>query len=472
MPEILPVGFILHKKYRIVRMLGKGGFAITYLAEHNTLRTKVAIKELFLALPPTIFCTRVGNSVQPNGEIQKFAYFRQRFLEEAQMTARFQGVRGIVQVNDIFEENNTVYAVMDYVEGDTLDKIVAQAGGKLPETTAIQYANQLLTALTKVHDAGVLHRDIKPQNIIVDARGLLTLIDFGISRDYEEDSTLTQSVMLTRGYSPPEQGVAQAKRGAYTDLYAVGGTLYFLLTGKPPQTTDERSFQGFKSVKHYTPTATPALDALVTKAIQSRPTDRFQSCAEMLAALGQCGKVEVVRERVVAKKEEKMVGKEDKDSGRFAMIALFGLGFVVFGILVNYMVKEQKEQAKAAKELAKAERYSDSLALARASTFISFERNKASIGQGSLPKLDTLIEVMKKNPDCRVKLTIYNGKRETNNDLSERKVKEVTTYLVRKGIDEKRISKKILEYVDDLLSYFMFLGLANPQDVNTTNTPH
>lgn len=272
-------------KYRILRVLGQGGFGITYLARHEVLHTEVAIKELFLNAQGT-FCTRnpENRTVLPHFDAERFEEFREKFTAEARTLARLKGIPGLVQVLDIFNENETAYFVMEYVEGPSLKKFVEDRGPFSPQE-AVSFIVKLLEGLSKVHQKGVLHRDINPNNILVGQDGGPILIDFGISREYEEETTLTQTTFRTPGYSAPEQAVLKARRGPFTDLYGVGATLFFMLTGQRPQTTDEADLEGPLSLRSLNPDIAPELEAVVMKAMSRRPDERFQNADDMKKAL-------------------------------------------------------------------------------------------------------------------------------------------------------------------------------------------
>lgn len=272
-------------KYQIKAILGQGGFGITYLALHKVLQVEVAIKELYISAQNT-YCTRseTDKTVIPHFDEEKFADFRKKFLDEAYTLARFRGVKGIVQVVDTFEENGTVYFVMEFIRGNSVKKMVEDKG-TIPEKEAVTYIASILDSLKVVHEKGVLHRDLNPNNIIIDPEGHPVLIDFGIAREFEEDVTITQTTFRTIGYSAPEQAVLRAKRGAFTDLYSIGGTLFFMLTGARPQSIDEIELDGFKSPKDLNPRLSGYINQVVIKAINKKPADRFQSAEEMKEAL-------------------------------------------------------------------------------------------------------------------------------------------------------------------------------------------
>jgi len=230
-------------KYRIVRVLGQGGFGITYLAEQVLLKRKIAIKEFFMG----IYCARDENSkVYTLTQAELVGRYRQKFLKEAQIIAQ-QNHPGIVKVIDIFEENTTFYYVMEYVEGESLKTIVNRKG-RLPEQVALRYVLKVAEALDYLHKSKVNHLDVKPANIMVRREdNMPILIDFGVSKQYDEKnvemSTTPPGVSI--GYSPLEQyrkgGVSKFSPRA--DIYALGATLYKLLTGNtPPEASDVANY--------------------------------------------------------------------------------------------------------------------------------------------------------------------------------------------------------------------------------------
>lgn len=276
-----------HGKYVILSVLGKGGFGITYLAEHSVLKKKVAIKELFLSTQ-SIFCSRKeddSRTVRPHFQAQDFEVFKEKFLTEASTLARFTGQKGIVQINDTFPENNTVYFVMDFIDGYSVKEIVHQKG-VLSEKEAITYILQILYALKEVHAADILHRDIKPDNLIIRKQDdQIILIDFGIAREFSEDETQTQTAMISVGYAPPEQKLTKAKRSQSMDLYSVGAVLYFCLTSQRPQTSDEILSEEYLSAKKLNPKISDTLNQIIDKSIAKRPKERFQTASEMIEVL-------------------------------------------------------------------------------------------------------------------------------------------------------------------------------------------
>lgn len=244
MASTLAPGTLLHgKTYRITRFLSRGGFGCTYEAEHILLGRHVALKELFVGdLSRRDAAT---GHVEPLDREKKALIdrIRTKFLEEARVLCNLRHP-GIVNVSDLFEENGTAYYAMEFIVGQSLQEIVDRRGA-LPEREAAGYIRQVAEALRYVHSRHRLHLDIKPANVMVDGGGNAILIDFGVSKQYDEVNGLNTSTLMgvTPNYAPPEQvanGVGKFLPA--TDIYALGATLYTLLTGKIPASCVNRAF--------------------------------------------------------------------------------------------------------------------------------------------------------------------------------------------------------------------------------------
>ncbi len=281
-PHLLSSGHLLYNRYAIQQTLGQGGFGITYLAYDQRLEQEVCIKELFISGNST----RGANmTVQSQGNSSfSFQEFVDRFLQEARQLVKFQHPN-IVRVIDIFEENDTAYMVMEYVQGETLKNLIQQKG-ILAEKDAMFLISQLMDAVESVHSKGMLHRDIKPENILISTERRVVLIDFGSAREFAEGKTSHQTIMLTSGYAPPEQYSERAKRGPFTDIYALGATLYFLLTGEKPLASTDRNFEELPAPQELNPEVSLQVSNAILKAMELKPDQRFQSVAEMKAAMG------------------------------------------------------------------------------------------------------------------------------------------------------------------------------------------
>lgn len=236
----LPIGARIGR-YRIDAVLGQGAYGITYRAHDLQLERAVAVKEYL----PALLATRLdGVTVLPRSTqvADDFAWGRARFLDEAKTLARLPRAPAIVQVHDYLEANGTAYVIMQLVEGETLGSRWRR-DGRLSPAAVERLVHPLLDGLQQIHAAGVLHRDIKPDNIIVAPDGSPTLIDFGASRVAVADQTQALTAVYTPRFAAPEQ-MTSGQQGPYSDIYALAGTLYACVTGKEPLTATHRILDG------------------------------------------------------------------------------------------------------------------------------------------------------------------------------------------------------------------------------------
>ena len=272
----LAPGTTLHQgKYSVGRILGEGGFGITYRGSHRALRQSVAIKEFFPA-----GAARRSASVSVSAQQQAaFQRERERILQEARHTF---GLRApsIVTVYDAFFENNTAYIVMEYLDGQTLGARL-ERDGRLPLDEVWRMTQALCAALTEIHARHLLHRDVKPNNIMLTPEGQTVLIDFGSARAFQRDRTQKHTRVLTAQYAPPEQYSAQARFGPYTDIFSLGATLYHALTGQPPPSAIDRLQNAAQTVNFPSPLPDP-IYAAVRQALELRMDARPQTIADFL----------------------------------------------------------------------------------------------------------------------------------------------------------------------------------------------
>lgn len=282
----LKPGVILKERYKIEEVIGAGGFGITYRAWDPLLQSYVAIKEYY----PSGIATRSADSSKvcvPVGQEQReYHRGRIRFLKEAQDVARFQSGPNIVSIYDYLEENDTAYMVMEYLHGCTLKQYIREHGGRLDTDHILHICLSVLDALAVVHKAGMIHRDISPENIFICEDLTVKLIDFGAAKQVYLDGEQTMSVVLKPGYAPPEQYAKKDKQGPWTDIYALGATLYFAATGEKPEESFGRVLEDtIKPVCEVNPEIPRAMSQVIMRAMSVKIEDRYQTVEAMREAL-------------------------------------------------------------------------------------------------------------------------------------------------------------------------------------------
>lgn len=273
-------------KYRIEGVLGQGGFGITYLASQVALNRKVTIKEFFMKE----LCNRDEQtsqvSVPSMGSVDTVARFRAKFVKEAQTIAALNNPH-IIHIHDIFEENGTAYYVMDYLSGGSLSDLV-QRNGVLAEATALGYIRQVADALSYIHARNINHLDIKPSNVLIDGNGNAVVIDFGLSKRYDEtgSQTSTTPVGISHGFAPLEQyqpgGVSTFS--PTTDIYSLGATLYKLLSGQTPPNATALLDADLDLSRL---SASPSTKAAIAAAMQPKRKGRPQTVEAFIAMLDE-----------------------------------------------------------------------------------------------------------------------------------------------------------------------------------------
>lgn len=265
----LTAGTVLQDgKYKVDAVLGVGGFGITYRATHTYLGQAVALKTLNDSL-----CQH------PN-----FDQFQHQFFTEAQWLALCQHPN-IVRVLDFFEEAGLYFMVMDYIPGQTLAELV-EPGKPLSEAEAMHYIRQIGSALKAVHQGGLLHRDVKPENIIRrSGTHLAMLVDFGIARDFTPGMRQTHTGLLSGGYAPLEQYFPSEQLTPATDIYALAATLYYLLTGEPPVAAPVRARVPMRDLREFQPNLSPEVEQAILRGLELEPRWRPQTVENWLALL-------------------------------------------------------------------------------------------------------------------------------------------------------------------------------------------
>lgn len=268
-------------RYVIQEVLGQGGFGITYLGIDKLYGNKVAIKEYY---PQKIAMRKAQYedvvTVTSIEEKNNYDKGKKRFLDEAQVMARFNKNEGIVKILDFFEANNTAYIVMEYLEGITLKQYLGKYG-VLQFRNLIEMMLPLLEALIEIHSQGLIHRDISPDNIMVQHNGKLKLMDFGATRDYTESGNKSLTVILKPGYAPPEQYQTHGVQGPWTDIYALCATIYKCLTGiTPPDAIARVMDDKFKEPDQLDGKLSPDIKKILWKGMNIFPEERYQDIVE------------------------------------------------------------------------------------------------------------------------------------------------------------------------------------------------
>lgn len=283
-PVALPAGTVLNGRYIVGRVLGQGGFGVTYLALDTQLNARVAIKEFL----PGEIATRIGTtvSVMSGDKTTDFTYGAERFQEEARTLAKFIGHPNIAGVSSYFNENDTSYFVMDYIEGISFKSYIANQGGKVSVDEALNVMIPVLRALTAVHAEGFIHRDVTPDNIYISKDGNVKLLDFGSARYSIGDKSKSLDVVLKVGYAPKEQYIRRGRQGPYTDVYSCAACFYAALTGYlPPESLERMDHDELIPVSQAGIDIPEWLDRAILKGLAVQPEDRFQTAAEFLDAI-------------------------------------------------------------------------------------------------------------------------------------------------------------------------------------------
>ncbi|WP_321475157.1 serine/threonine-protein kinase [uncultured Paludibaculum sp.] len=313
-PFYLWPGTILKEQYVIGKVLGHGGFGITYMGWDLNLARRIAIKEYF---PAGVAARMTGNpSVFPHSKKfeNEYRWGLERYLEEARTVARFQNHPFIVWVQNFFSLHGTAYLILEYLEGATLDQCLKE-WGHLDFATAFRVMMPVMDALREVHSIGLLHRDISPDNIFILHNGQIKVIDFGAARYALGQQSQNLSVILKHGYAPPEQYETRGDQGAWTDVYAVAATMYRTMTGEiPPSSPDRQANDTLQPPSAKGASIPPGQEAALMKALALRPAERYRDMPSFLAALRDGEQPSSVRWQALVEKT-----KPSGDTGKFKM---------------------------------------------------------------------------------------------------------------------------------------------------------
>ena len=284
----LEIGMYLKKRYCVLKVLGIGGFGITYLAEDTDLQQNVVIKEYY----PREIAGRIydqdGNmNIVPREKDsrRRFLKGKKDFLKEARRMSKLFDIPEVVKVLDWFEENGTAYLAMEYIRGISLDDYLQNQDVPFSFQQAWKMLRPVAEALEKIHKTGIIHRDLNPGNLMMEENGTIKIIDFGSARPYLETEK-TMTILIKKGYAPPEQYIKKGKQGPWTDVYALCATIYEMVTGVRP----EPSIQRIEKDELYPPSAygaeiLPEEEELLFRGLEVNPKQRFRNMNEVCCAL-------------------------------------------------------------------------------------------------------------------------------------------------------------------------------------------
>ncbi len=334
---LLYPGVVLKNRYEIGMVLGYGGFGAIYKAWDTKLETSVAVKEYFQS--------GVVNRIPGDKKVFVFSDKKQveykeglcRFLEEARNTVKFSRHDNIVNVYDYFEENGTAYIVMEYLQGHTLKDILFENGGSLDVETSLKIFGAALRALKAVHAEDIIHRDVSPDNIFLTDSGKIKLIDFGAAR-FAQKNQENKDVVVKPGFAPPEQYRAKGKQGDWTDIYAIGATMYRILTGVTPQESVSREEKdALLAPNEIQPVIPEFLSSIIMKCMNLEPELRFQNVEQLERAL---------RKGQIVKSRKKQIRNRKKR--RFLLCVMILIVFSMLGMAVSLAydryIKVEKEK--------------------------------------------------------------------------------------------------------------------------------
>lgn len=303
----LKPGTILHNQYVIGTTVGIGGFGIVYKAWDMSLSRMIAIKEFF----PMGYVNRIPGHKEImvfGNKRQEFKKEIQRFLEEAQYLAIFSNHPNIINVYSFFEENNTAYIAMEYLDGVTYKEYIKSQGGRIEIDSTISVTTAILQALKEIHKNNIIHRDVAPDNIYICWNGRIKLMDFGAARFSKNDKEL--DVVLKPGFAPPEQYQAKSQQGTYTDIYAVGALMYRSLTGQMPiEASNRLERDDLLPPNVLNPEIPEKLNNIILRAMALQPDLRFQTDDEFIEVLNENynRKIRSIKDEIKHRKRARLI---------------------------------------------------------------------------------------------------------------------------------------------------------------------
>lgn len=307
---MLETGSLVDGKYRVLNKCGQGGMSIVYMAINERANKTWAIKE-----------TRKDG-------VQNYDVIKQGLLVETDMLKRLNHP-SLPSIVDVIDGDDSFLIVMDFIEGRTLSDILKEYGAQ-PQESVIEWAKQLCDVLGYLHsrEPAIIYRDMKPSNVMLKPDGNVVLFDFGTAREYKLNNLEDTVCLGTRGYAAPEQYGGHGQTDARTDIYCLGATMYYLLTGHNPS---EPPYEMYP-IRHWNPELSAGLEAIILKCTQNNPMDRYQSCAELIYALEHYWETD-------AEYRKKQVSNFRKFAVPATLAVSFGIAAGVFWEMENHLTK-------------------------------------------------------------------------------------------------------------------------------------
>ena len=327
----LEPGTTLQNRYTLGRVLGQGGFGITYIAWDNRLQRAVAVKEYM----PSAFASRLTGekeiSCYNEDARRQFRHGLEKTRSETQALAQFNDLESVVKVYDCIGENGTAYIIMELLRGKTVREILSQRG-KLPFAETMRIMTPILQTLDAMHAIHLIHRDVAPDNIFVCENGMVKLLDFGAARVISGTDDKTISIMLKAGYAPIEQYSSKSRQGAFTDVYAASATMYKMLTDETPPDSLSREPDGSDLVSLAQTDTPPAVQNVILHGMALNPANRIQNAQELLRALETAASAKKAPKK---EKTESAPRRTDRTRNRIKGIAacVLAAAAVVVGVI-------------------------------------------------------------------------------------------------------------------------------------------
>ena len=363
-PHHLAPFVILAGKYLVGKAIGEGGFGITYIGMDLNLEMRVAIKEYY----PNGCAVRdmSGSSTVQSYSGEQKTYFeegREKFINEARIMAKFIDLPNIVTVKEFFKENHTAYIVMEYVDGKTLKTYLKEKGGKLSAKETLTMMRPVIKALDQVHKNNLIHRDISPDNIMIQKDGTVKLLDFGGARDFGSAGVRSMSIMLKPGYAPEEQYRTHGEQGPWTDVYAMCATIYRCIAGEIPPEAMERTYRDqIKPLSSFQTDCPIEVAEAVMKGLSIYKDARFSSMESLYQALYHSTAATTVnsgsgylgaagRAPAPGPKPAPASAKKDVNQGKLLVLiaSILGCAIIAFAGVILFFTFVQKEDGSSDK---------------------------------------------------------------------------------------------------------------------------